>query len=121
MAVLAIQRPVFKPAMRIISAITNSFPATVTTSFDHNYVTGTIVRLNIPPGFGMLQANQLIGPVTVTGDTTFTIPIDTTYFDVFATPATFPQSYQHAQVTPVGEINSLLTEATRNVLPYSAS
>jgi len=121
MAILAQQFPVFQKAMRIIDSITNAYPAAVTTTFDHQYITGMIVRLNVPTGFGMLQANQLYGPIIVTGDTTFTIDIDTTYFDAFSAPVTYPLSYQYAQVTPIGEVSSMLTAATQNVLPYIAS
>lgn len=121
MAIPAQPFPIYQPSMRIISAITNADPALVTTTFNHQYLTGTIVRLVIPPGFGMTQANQLYAPITVTGDTTFTIAIDTTYFDVFVTPASFPLSYQSAQAVPIGEDNDMLTAAVQNVLPYSAN
>ena len=116
MAVLAIASPTYQPAMRIISAFTNANPASITTSFDHDYITGTIVRIIIPPGHGMLQANNLVGTITVTGTTTFTIDIDTKDFDTFVIPGGFPNSYQHPQVVPIGEINSILTAATMNVL-----
>lgn len=115
MPILAIEDPRYQPAMRIISAFTNANPAVITTSFDHDYITGTIVRLKIPDGYGILQANNLEGTITVTGNTTFTIDIDSTGFDVFAVPATFPDSYQHPQVVPTGEINSILTAATDNI------
>lgn len=118
MAILAIANPTFKPAARVISSITNSNPATIVTSFDHNYITGVIIRLFIPAGFGMVQANNLEAQITVVDDTTFTIDIDTTNFDVFAAAATFPQSYQFAQCIPTGEINSILAGAVQNVLPY---
>ena len=121
MAILAQPFPVFQKAMRIISAITNANPASITTTFDHQYITGMIVRLNIPAGFGMVQANQLYGPIIVTGSTTFTIDIDTTKFDVFAAPSTYPLNRQYAQVTPVAELNSTLKAATQNVLPYPAN
>ena len=121
MSILAQQYPVYQPAMRIIEAITNANPASVTTTFNHQYITGTIVRLNVPTGFGMVQANQLYGPIVVTGDTDFTIDIDTTFFDVFFISVTFPQSYQSATVVPIGEVSSMLSAATQNVLPYSAT
>jgi hypothetical protein len=121
MAILAIEHPVFQPAMRIISSISNSFPVEVTTTFDHNYITGTIIRLDIPPGYTMQQINQQFGPITVTSDTTFTIPIDTTQYDVFVAPSAYPYSYQYAQCIPFAEINSILTAATQNVLPYPAT
>lgn len=116
--ILASQYPVFKPAMRIISTITNAYPAAVTTTFNHNYVTGTIVRLIIPLGYGMIQANQLYASIVVTGDTTFTINIDTTQFSPFTTPMTSPDDDQYAQSVPIGEVNSTLQASVRNVLPY---
>lgn len=119
MATLAYQFPVYQPAMRIISSITNAFPAAVTTTFNHQYNTGLIVRLDIPTGYGMLQANQLIGTIVVTGLTTFDISIDTTNFGVFTTPASYPANAQYAQVVPIGEQNIYLEYATVNVLPYA--
>lgn len=121
MPILATQFPVYQPAMRIISNITNDFPALVTTTFNHQFINGMIVRLNIPQGFGMVQANQLQGSIVVTGDTTFTVDIDTRYFDSFMAPSTYPDNTQYAQVTPIGELNETLLAATKNVLPYSAS
>lgn len=109
--------PTFQPAMRLIAAITNSFPATVTTTFAHQYVDGTIVRLDIPVADGMQQANGLKGAIKVTGSTTFTIDIDTTFFDPFSIPVS-PAPYVNtcACVVPIGEVNSTLKAATVNVL-----
>lgn len=195
MAILATQFPVYQPAMRIIESVTNDNPAVVTTTFNHQYQTGLIVRLNIPLGYGMQQANQLYGPIVVTGDDTFTIDIDTTYFgpliipvnvgttdgsgddsgtvsgnfilptigqsftigdqiyyivnptgslattstgagtfnitsldytftgvtadeDIFLNQVPLPLNYQSPTVVPMGEINSTVYLATRNVLPY---
>lgn len=118
---IAIQNPVFKPAMRIIAAITNSNPMLVTTTFAHNYVSGTIVRLDIPPADGMEQADQLTGAIVITSPTTFTMDIDSTHFDVFAIPGSPPPFINTcAQVVPIGEINPILTAAVQNVLPYGA-
>lgn len=119
MAILAVQNPTYKPSMRVISNITNANPATVTTTFAHGYISGTICRLHIPPGYGILQANTLFGEITVTGDTTFTIDIDTSTFEPYTTPDSFPEDKQYPQVVPIGENNSILAAAVRNVLPYS--
>jgi hypothetical protein len=113
-----LQYPLYQPAMRVIAAITNAFPASVTTTIDHQYLTGTIARLNVPDGFGMTQANQLVGTVTVTGATTFLIDIDTTKFDAFVLPSSFPPSYNDAQVVPIGEVAAMISAAVQNVLPY---
>lgn len=121
MTILAYQYPVFQPAMRIITNITNANPAVVTTSFNHNYITGLIVRLDIPPGFGMQQANQLQGLITVLSDTTFAITIDTTLFDVFSAATEYPLNLQYAQSVPIAEDNGILTGAVQNVLPYPAA
>lgn len=115
---IAIQNPTFKPAMRIITAITQSNPAVITTSFAHGYISGTIVRLDIPPADGMQQANQFFGPILVTGSTTFTMDLDTTNFDAFAIPIAAPPYINTcAQCVPIGEINPLLKAAVQNVLP----
>ena len=122
-----VQYPTFQPALRVITAVTNSFPVTVTTLLMHQYQTGLIVRLIIPTGFGMVQANQLEGDITVLNDTQFTMNIDTTNFDPFTIPSLVQINGYYfvsggnvgpATVVPVGEINSLLTESTQNVLPY---
>lgn len=118
MAILAFPNPIYQPAMRIVTAITNASPALVTTSFDHLYLTGSIVRLDIPLGYGMQQVNQKFGPITVTGATTFTIDIDTTQFDTFSVATTYPYNEQYAQSVPMAEINSLLTSAVQNTLPH---
>jgi len=109
----AVEDPIFQPARRIISAITNANPAAIQTSFDHDYFTGDIVRLIIPEGFGMWQADKLVGTVTVTGGDTFTINIDTTSFDSFSDP----DNGRVAQIIPVGEVHSSLDGATKNTLP----
>jgi hypothetical protein len=107
--------------MRVISAITNSNPVIITTTIAHQYINGLIVRVDMPTSLGMQQINQQSGVVTVLSATTFSLPIDTTSYDPFALPATFPPGYQDAQVVPFGEINSILYGATRNVLPYPAT
>lgn len=108
--------PIFQPAMRLITAITNANPAVVTTSFANQFITGTIVRLDIPPACGMQQANQLMGAISVISPTTFSITIDTTQFDVFSIPIFNPSINTAAQVVPFAELNSMLTAATQNIL-----
>lgn len=117
MAILATAQPIYQPAMRVISAITNAKQASVTTTFDHLYISGTIVRIYVPSGYGMKQIDTLTGKITVTGNTTFTINIDTRNYDSYTTPALWPQSFNFAQVVPVGEDNNMLTAAVQNVLP----
>jgi len=91
----------FQPAMRLVNAITNAYPAAVTTTFDHGYTDGLKVRFYVPPWYGMPQMDKQVGTVTVTGNTTFTVDIDTRQFDAFALAA--PAWYQNkcALVIPV--------------------
>lgn len=113
----ALVNPIFKPAVRDISAISNAFPLQVTTTFAHSYLTGLIVRLLIPVNFGMVILNQVEGPIIVTGDTTFTMNIDSTNFDAFVIPADEPgANFTPAQVVPIGEVASQLTQSFVNVL-----
>ena len=193
MSILVVNQPTFQRAMRVISSITRANPAVITTTTDHQYIDGMIMRINVPKGFGMQQINQLQGEITRLSDTTFSIDIDTTLMDPFLSlidvgttngsgavsgtintnvvplsvgqsftigdelyiiisssgamycngdgagtfdistgvfsitgaPASteayfnqvlYPLSLQWAQVVPVGEINSTLQAATRNVL-----
>lgn len=110
----AIQYPAYQPAMRIVTAITQSNPAIVTTSFNHQYDSGIIVRLDIPITCGMPQISGITYPITVTGLTTFTVPVDATGFQAFV-------NNDCTCVVPVGELTTQLTDATRNVLPYPAT
>lgn len=128
MAILAVANPVYQQAMRVITAITNAYPALVTTSFANQFQTGMKVRINIPLGYGMQQLNQQLGQITVINDTQFTINLDTTSFDAFAVPAAYfpiinPKTQvqtlvvpEFAQVVPVGEDVHMITAAWRNVL-----
>jgi len=110
--------PMYQPAMRLITAITNDTNAEVTTSFAHNYLSGLIVRIIVPNlRFGMIQMDKRVGTIAVTGDTTFTINIDSTNFDTFVIPDP-EEAYTNIfpMVIPIGEINEILYQATRNVL-----
>jgi len=113
----AIEDPTFQRAMRLIKAITNDNPAEITTTFDHDYATGDIVRLNIPKWFGMREADKLVGTITVTGTTTFTIDLDTSSFNTFVVPSPVPWYVNsYASITPVGQIAANLGSATQNTL-----
>ncbi len=122
----SVEFPTFQPAMRNILSITQAYPAVFTTTFDgvnpgnHQYLTGLIVRIHIPPYFGMEQINLFTGPITVLSDSTFSMDIDSSNFDAFVVPPSQPGNLQTpAQIVPVGEVTETLTSSTRNVLPYT--
>ena len=115
----AVPDPIFKPAMRLIAAISQSNPMVVTTTFANQYITGTYVRLYVPVVDGMPEANGLTGYIVVTSPTTFTLPINSTLFTPFAIPiAPNPHDDICAQVIPVGEDNAILYAAVQNTLPF---
>ena len=112
----AVQFPTFQPAMRIVTAISQSNPAVITTSFAHQYNSGIIVRLDIPIANGMQEISSIpyppkSYPITIVDGTNFSVPVDSTTFQAFV-------NNECTCVVPVGEINSQLTDAERNVLPY---
>ena len=109
--------PYMKPAAKLIFAIANSNPLQVTTTTNHEYLTGTIVRLMIPQICGMPEVNEVTGEITVTGLTTFTMQIDATGYEPFAIPvAPNPHDNTCALVIPIGESSNMLTAALQNVL-----
>lgn len=114
----AIPTPMFQPAVRDIVAITNSFPVSITTSFDHLYLTGLILRIVIPFNFGMQGLNKHKGSIIVTSPTTFTMEFDTTNLDPFVIPTQPPMQplSNPAQSVPVGEDADILTQSFVNVL-----
>lgn len=118
MAILALRQPNYKPAMRVIENITNANPLVVTTSFDHGYIDGLVVRLILPPKFQPQALNGQSGVITVIDETTFSMPLDSSNMDAYSEPNTFPADYQFAQVIPFAEVNSQLIGAVKNVLPY---
>lgn len=118
--------PIFQRAMRVITSITRANPCVITTSVDHQYQNGLIVRVNITPAHGMFQINQQTGIVTKLTANTFSLNIDTTNYDPFVIPSLI--NYTCSQITPVGEITNFIdangftdtytVQATQNVLPY---
>lgn len=100
----------FVPNRQQIQSISNANPAVVTTTQDHGYLTGLVVRLTFPVTFGMPEVNGQIFEITVLTTRTFSIPVNSTAFQAFTVASTT----QVAQVIPVAEIASTLTSATRN-------
>lgn len=119
------QFPVFQKAMRNVLSITQAQQALITTTFDginpgaHNYLTGLIVRLIVPDGFGMTALNQFEGSIIVINETQFIMDINTTMLDPFVVPPYQPGRHgTPAQAVPTGEISGIVYQAIKNVLPY---
>lgn len=93
----------YKPSVFVISAITLGFRTLVTTTINHNYVIGQLVRLLIPNGFGSRQLNEKTGYVVEIPTTTQVI-IDLNSSN--ADPFVNANLNTKAQILPVGDVNS---------------
>lgn len=108
----------FLPAAQNILNITQSNPAIVLTEFNHGYADGLYVRIVIPYRGSMEQVNGNIYLITVLGLSTFSIPVNSTQFDLFTlAPFWLLLPTQEAQAIPVAEINSSLSQAVDNIGP----
>ncbi len=95
--------PLFYPPERTISKITQAAQAVVTTTVDHQYVVGQLVRFLVPAEFGMTEISGLTGSVVAVTQATFTVNIDTTGFTAFAFPLSAVSPFTPAQVIPFAE------------------
>lgn len=99
---------------KTIESITNAYPMVITTTTNHGYVAGMIVKFLIPPQFGMVQLNNLKGQVLSLTHDTLTIDLDSSNFDIFAYPAPLPNAYTPPSVIP----NSSGHYLSPQTLPY---
>lgn len=97
----------FTPALMTITDITQALPPVVTTEDDHGIFTGEIVRMIIPPDYGMTEINNRSYIVTVLSADTFSLQYSQTpiHLDVDArtyTAFTNPATGTPAQAIPIG-------------------
>ena len=109
----------YYPRSRFISGITAAASAVVTTTVDHGYTVGQVVRMNVPSAYGMLEMNGLKGTITAVTASTFTLNIDSSAFTAFAFPLTAIAPFNFATVVPFGDAavtpyESVLDGATLN-------
>lgn len=123
--------PAFYPRRRFITAISTAASAVIEMSVTHQFTVGQLVRIIVPPEWGMTQINGQIATITAinTTNNTITVNIDSTGYTAFAFPssATALAGVTQPQVVPVGEaaVNTiaqpfanLLDDATRNTSAY---
>ena len=106
----------FVPNRQTVSEITQARPGIVTTTQDHGYETGLCLRFFFPLNVGMNQLRDKEVRIIKIDDTSFSIGVDTTNFDIFSPVGTD----QRAQVIPVAEEASSLLQATvnnKNIIP----
>ena len=85
----------FSPPRAAISAITQANPV-VTTATNHNLSTGNVVRLHVPPTYGMFPLNNGAFTIVVQSPTTFAlyfsqiqplVSVNSTNYPAFTIPA----------------------------------
>lgn len=95
----------YKPSVFQISAISLGTTTTVTTSVDHNYVVGQLVRLLIPQPNGSFQLNELTAYVISIPTTNEVIlDLDSTYASPFV--ASSPSDQFVPLIVAAGDINT---------------
>lgn len=102
------------PGSLLITAISQAYPMviTFTNSIYNTYVIGQLVHLNIPPAYGMFQANQLNVPILSILSNTFSVDVDSRGFDAFTVPSpfAFPVPSEPASLAPGGSRNIYETQ-----------
>jgi hypothetical protein len=116
----------FTPGYNTVVSITQANPAVVTTGTNHNLTDGQVIRLRIPPKYGMPEVNNNLYVVSVLSNTTFSLQykqvpfvnVDSTQF----TPFVNANTGTPAQMAAVGAAPSPATApdwAVRNGVSYT--
>lgn len=109
--------PQFAPRRVQITGITAANPCVVSLSETHNFVVGSIVKIQNPSydSFGMPQIHELQAEVTAIAANSITLGgVDSSAFTAFAFPASADYTVTHPHVIPVGEDGSILTNSMEN-------
>jgi len=103
------------PSQFIIIGITLGMTTTVTTTIDHNYVIGQLVRILIPSKYGSRTLNEQSGYViSIPSTNSVEISINSLGTDAFiASPTFLPfQSKTLPQILAIGDVNSGVINVT---------
>ncbi len=100
----------YQPSQFFISAISLGPTTIITTTVNHNYVLGQLVRLIIPFGFGCIQLNEQLGNViAIPAANQVTLNINSAGVTPFNNNALFNTK---AQILAVGDNNSGIISLT---------
>ena len=94
----------FTPKRRLVSDVTVAINPTVTTTEDHGYEVGQLVRMHVEEQYGMWLDGVETQVLTVPSTTTFTCDLDTSRQAAFSAPSS-PSRWTEAHVVPVTGIN----------------
>jgi hypothetical protein len=116
-----IEAQFYQPSRFVISNVTLGTTTIVTTTVNHNYVVGQLVRLLIPPQYGCFQLNEKTGYVIrIPAANQVEVIIDSSTNVNSYIAATAPNS---PEIIAVGDINSGPTNMgrTNNITYISGS
>lgn len=107
------------PGALLITAINRNYPMAVsfTNTSANTYIPGMLVKLFIPPSYGMRQADGLIGEILSIDNVSyiFYLNINSTYFDAFSIPTPGPFVEMPASMSPAGSRNLQYGNGTNKV------
>lgn len=113
--------PSYIPLQVEISNITRAVFASVTTTSEHYYVVGQLVRFHVPKPYGMTELDEMLAYVIeVPSTTSFTVVTDTRNFTAFISSPTYPGNMA-AQVVPVGDANNTSRTTNSNGLTINGA
>lgn len=124
----ALQDPYWYPTYRVITNISQSFPAIITLAVKHTYTVGQSVMLQVPvvsaAAFGMPSLNGLqsvtivaVGAADADGYVnTISVDLDTTGIGPFAFPLAADPGFSPAAVYPSGENTAQALASNVNIL-----
>ena len=101
----------FQPRRREISAVENSEQPLITTTEDHGYSVGLVVRLIVPEAYGMSIPRKIATILSVPNTNQFMVDYDTSREAPYVTP-TAPPSFTQAHVVPVTGLTDNETSIT---------
>ena len=99
----------FVPKRREISDVTNAFEPTVTTTEEHGYEVGQLIRLHVSDRYGMTIDGETATVLSIPTTTTFTCNYDTRSSNTYTTPTySDGNGFTQSHVVPItGEANNI--------------
>lgn len=116
--------PLFYPARKIVTNITQAVNAQVSTSIEHSLTVGQAIRFNIPAASGMIQLNPTTtnnylecNVVSIVDAYNFTIDVNTVAFTAFTWPTITQQPSSFPAYEPIGEDTALALASNNSLYP----
>ncbi len=90
----------YVPKNRLLSAVTNASSAVCTTTTDHGYAVGQLVRIHVDQAYGMRVDGEEATVLSVPTSDSFSCSLDTSSLSAFVVP-TAPPAFTQAHVVPI--------------------